>query len=53
LAARQLEPFIPSQQPNFIEYILIISYIAQVSCDVHQNEKVLGVPVRGYVATVV
>jgi hypothetical protein len=30
---------------------VIISSIAQISCDVHQNEKLLGVPVRGYVAT--
>jgi hypothetical protein len=37
--------------PAEIEYIVIISYIAEVSCDVHQNEKNLGVPVRGYVAT--
>ena len=30
------------------EYIVIISDIAEVSCDVHQNENNLGVPVRGY-----
>jgi hypothetical protein len=37
--------------PAKIEYIVIISNIAEVNCDVHQNEKYLGVPVRGYVAT--
>jgi hypothetical protein len=37
--------------PAEIEYIVIISDIAEVSYDVHQNEKYLGVPVRGYVAT--
>jgi hypothetical protein len=37
--------------PAEIEYIVIISDIAEVSCDVHQNEEYLGVPVRGYVAT--
>jgi hypothetical protein len=30
---------------------VIVSDIEKVSCEVHQNEKVLGVPVRGYVAT--
>ena len=40
----------PAENPE-IEYIVIISYIAEVSRDVRQNEKNLGVPVRGYVAT--
>jgi hypothetical protein len=35
--------------PAEIEYIVIINDVAQNSCDVHQNEKMLGVPVRGYV----
>jgi hypothetical protein len=30
---------------------VIISDIAQISCDMYQDEKYLGVPVRGYVAT--
>ncbi len=30
---------------------MIISDIAQISCDMYQNEKYLGVPVHGYVAT--
>ena len=30
---------------------MIVSYIEKVSCEVHQNGKMLGVPVRGYVAT--
>jgi hypothetical protein len=30
---------------------VIVSYIEKVSCEVHQNEKMLGVPVRGHVAT--
>ena len=37
--------------PAEIEYIVIIGDIAEVSCGAHQNEKYLGVPVRGYVAT--
>jgi hypothetical protein len=37
--------------PAEIEYSVIISNIAQVSCAVHQNEKILGVPVREYDAT--
>jgi hypothetical protein len=37
--------------PAKIEYIVIVSYIEKVSCEVHQTEKMLGVPVRGYVAT--
>jgi hypothetical protein len=40
------------KKPAEIECILIISDIAQVSCDVNQNEKMLRVPVRGCVATV-
>ena len=37
--------------PADIDYIVIFSDIVEFSCDVHQNEKYLGVPVRGYVAT--
>jgi hypothetical protein len=37
--------------PAEIEYIVIVSDIEKVSCEVYQNEKMLGVPVRGYVAT--
>jgi hypothetical protein len=33
--------------PVEIEYIVIIRDIAQVSCDVHQNKKMLHVPVLG------
>jgi hypothetical protein len=32
--------------PAEIEYIVIIGNIAQISCDVHQKKKLLGVPVR-------
>jgi hypothetical protein len=37
--------------PAEIEYIVTVSDIEKVSCEVYQNEKMLGVPVRGYVAT--
>jgi hypothetical protein len=37
--------------PAEIEYIVIVSDIEKVSCEVYQNEKMLGVPVRDYVAT--
>jgi hypothetical protein len=37
--------------PAEIEYIVIVSDIEKVSCEMYQNEKMLGVPVRGYVAT--
>ena len=30
---------------------MIVSYIEKVSCEVYQNEKLLGVPVRGCDAT--
>jgi hypothetical protein len=48
----QLKATFSENSPAEFEYIVIISDIAQVSCDVHQNEKYLGVPVRGYVATI-
>jgi hypothetical protein len=34
--------------PAKIECIVIVSYIEKVSCEVYQNEKMLGVPVRSY-----
>ena len=34
--------------PAEIEYNVIVSDIEKVSCEVYQNEKMLGVPVRGY-----
>jgi hypothetical protein len=48
----QLKATFSENLPAEFEYIVIISDIAQVSCDVHQNEKYLGVPVRGNVATI-
>jgi hypothetical protein len=47
----QLKASFSENSPAKIECIVIISNIAEVSCDVHQNEKYLGIPVRGYVAT--
>jgi hypothetical protein len=37
--------------PAEIEFIVIVSDLEQVGCHWHQNEKMLEVPVRGYVAT--
>jgi hypothetical protein len=47
----QLKASFSEKSPAEIEYIVIVSDIAQDSCDVHQNEKMLGVPVCRYVAT--
>ena len=46
----RLKASFSENSPAEIEYIVIISDFAEVSCDVHKNEKYLGVPVRGYVA---
>ena len=46
----RLKASFSENSPAEIEYIVIICDIADVSCDVHQNIKYLGVPVRGYVA---
>jgi hypothetical protein len=45
----QLKASFSENSPAEIECIAIISDIAEVSCDVHQNEPYLGVPLRGYV----
>ena len=37
--------------PAEIEYIVLVSDIEKFSCGMVRNEKVLGVPVRGFVAT--
>jgi hypothetical protein len=47
----ELKASFSKNAPAEIEYIVIVSDIEKVSCEVHQNEKMLGVPVRGYVAT--
>ena len=47
----ELKASFSKNAPAEIEYIVIVSNIEKVSCEVHQNEKVLGVPVRRYVAT--
>jgi hypothetical protein len=47
----QVKASFSENSPAEIEYIVIISDIAEFSFDVHQNKKNLGVPVRGYVAT--
>jgi hypothetical protein len=47
----ELKASFSKNAPGEIEYIVIVSDIEKVSCEVHQNEKMLGVPVRGYVAT--
>jgi hypothetical protein len=47
----QLKTSLSKNSPAKFEDIVIIGNVAQVSCDVHQNKKLLGVPVRGYVAT--
>jgi hypothetical protein len=38
-AGEQLKALFSEKLPVEIEYIVIIRYIAQISCDVHQNEK--------------
>jgi hypothetical protein len=47
----RLKASFSENSPAEIEYIVIISNIAAVSCDEHQNEKYLGIPVHAYVAT--
>jgi hypothetical protein len=47
----ELKASLSKNAPAEIEYIVIVSDIGKVSCEVHQNEKMLGVSVRGYVAT--
>jgi hypothetical protein len=47
----ELKASFSKNAPAEIEYIVIVSYIEKVSYEVHQNEEMLGVPVRGYVAT--
>jgi hypothetical protein len=47
----ELKASFSKNAPAEIEYIVIVSDIEKISCEVHQNEKMLGVPVRGYVAT--
>jgi hypothetical protein len=47
----ELKASFSKNAPAEIEYIVIVSDIEKVSCEVYQNEKMLGVPVRGYVAT--
>jgi hypothetical protein len=47
----ELKASLSENAPAEIEYIVVVSDIEKVSCEVYQNEKMLGVPVRGYVAT--
>ena len=47
----ELKASFSENAPAEIEYIVIVSDIEKVSCEMYQNEKMLGVPVRGYVAT--
>jgi hypothetical protein len=47
----ELKASFSKNAPAEIVYIVIVSDIEKVSCEVYQNEKMLGVPVRGYVAT--
>jgi hypothetical protein len=47
----QLKASFSENLPAEIECIVIIGDITQFSCDVHQNQKYLGVPARGYFAT--
>ena len=37
--------------PALIDCAVIISNIYDVTDDLHQNERTMGVPIRGYVAT--
>jgi hypothetical protein len=48
----ELKASFSKNAPAEIEYNVIVSDIEKVSCEVHQNQKMLGVPVRGYVTYV-
>ena len=44
----QLKASFSQNAPAEIEHIVIVSDIEMISCQVYQNENLLGVPVRGY-----